>query len=56
MPETVGSGTALVLPDGTAHEVRWERSTAESGTVFTTPGGRDIAFAPGQVWIVYAPR
>lgn len=54
--ETVGSGTALVLRDGRAHEARWSRSSATSGTTFTTPGGEPLAFAPGQVWVVLAPR
>lgn len=54
--ETVGSGTALVLRNGKAHEAEWERGTVESGTAFTTSDGRAIAFVPGQIWIVYAPR
>lgn len=54
--ETVGSGTAIVLRDGKAHEAGWERRTAESGTAFTTPEGRSMTLAPGQIWIVYAAR
>ncbi|MFF4229507.1 DUF3048 domain-containing protein [Streptomyces sp. NPDC001820] len=54
--ETVGSGTALVLRNGKAHEAKWERDTAASGTAFTTADGRPMAFASGQIWIVYAPR
>ncbi|MFI2738083.1 DUF3048 domain-containing protein [Streptomyces sp. NPDC018711] len=54
--ETVGSGTALVLRDGRAHEARWSRPSPSSGTTFTTPGGAPLPFAPGQVWIVLAPR
>ncbi|MEU7293567.1 DUF3048 domain-containing protein [Streptomyces exfoliatus] len=54
--ETVGSGTALVLRDGRAHEARWSRPTATAGTAFTTPDGQRLAFAPGQVWVVLAPK
>ncbi|MER5203316.1 DUF3048 domain-containing protein [Streptomyces sp. NPDC002825] len=54
--ETVGSGTALVLRDGRAHEARWSRPSATSGTTFTTPAGKPLPFAPGQTWIVLAPR
>ncbi|WP_435059165.1 DUF3048 domain-containing protein [Streptomyces sp. bgisy060] len=54
--ETVGTGTALVLRDGRAHEARWSRPSAASGTTFTTPSGAPLPFAPGQTWIVLAPR
>ncbi|MEU5218595.1 DUF3048 domain-containing protein [Streptomyces sp. NPDC020807] len=54
--ETVGSGTAQVLRDGRSYEARWSRPTAASGTTFTTPAGAPLALAPGQTWIVLAPR
>ncbi|MFH9726194.1 DUF3048 domain-containing protein [Streptomyces sp. NPDC017254] len=54
--ETVGSGTAVVLRDGRAHEARWSRPSAASGTDFTTRGGEPMTFAPGQIWVVLAPR
>ncbi|GGQ27577.1 DUF3048 domain-containing protein [Streptomyces roseolilacinus] len=54
--ETVGSGTALVLRDGKAHDARWSRPSATGGTSFTTPSGTPLAFAPGPVWVVLAPR
>ncbi|WP_418955775.1 DUF3048 domain-containing protein [Streptomyces tritici] len=54
--ETVGSGSALVLRDGRAHEARWNRPTADAGTAFTTPAGTPLNFARGQVWVVLAPR
>ncbi|MFF0483542.1 DUF3048 domain-containing protein [Streptomyces sp. NPDC004435] len=53
---TTGSGTATVLRDGRAYEARWSRPDPAGGTSFTTPDGRPLAFAPGQVWIVLAPR
>ncbi|MFJ8667443.1 DUF3048 domain-containing protein [Streptomyces sp. NPDC093600] len=54
--ETVGTGTAVVLRDGRAHEARWSRPTAESGTAFTTPAGAPLNFAPGRTWFVLAPN
>ncbi|MEU3608879.1 DUF3048 domain-containing protein [Streptomyces sp. NPDC035033] len=54
--ETTGSGTATVLRDGRAHEARWSRPDPAGGTSFTTPDGRPLALAPGQVWFVLAPR
>lgn len=54
--ETVGSGTALVLRDGKAHEARWTRASADADTRFTTPDGERIDLADGPLWIVYEPR
>lgn len=50
--ETIGSGTALVLRDGQAFEVTWDRESAEDGTHFTAADGSEMAFAPGQTWVV----
>ncbi|MGY0071091.1 DUF3048 domain-containing protein [Streptomyces sp. QTS137] len=52
--ETVGSGTATVLRDGRAHDIRWNRPDASDGTAFTTRDGAPVNFAQGQVWVVYA--
>ncbi|MFE5633274.1 DUF3048 domain-containing protein [Streptomyces sp. NPDC056543] len=54
--ETVGSGRALVLRDGRAHDARWNRPAAGDGTAFTTPDGAPLNFAPGRTWVVLAPR
>ncbi|MFE5715713.1 DUF3048 domain-containing protein [Streptomyces sp. NPDC056501] len=54
--ETTGSGTALVLRDGRSYEARWSRPSAAADTTFTTPSGAPLAFAPGQTWVVLAPR
>ncbi|WP_460071231.1 DUF3048 domain-containing protein [Streptomyces sp. YKOK-I1] len=52
--ETVGSGTAQVLRDGRAYDVRWKRPTARDGTDFSTADGNPVDFAEGQVWVVFA--
>ncbi len=54
--ETTGAGRALVLRDGRAFEARWSRPSPEAGTTYTTPSGRPLEFAPGQVWTVLAPE
>ena len=54
--ETTGAGRALVLRDGRAFEARWSRSSPEAGTSYTTPSGRPLEPAPGQVWVVLAPE
>lgn len=50
--QTVGSGTATVLRDGKEYPARWSRGSESEGTTYTTPSGRPMTFAPGQVWVV----
>ena len=52
---STGSGRAVILRDGRAFTVRWSRPNLTAGTTFTLPGGKRMLFAPGQVWIMYAP-
>jgi hypothetical protein len=53
---SVGKGKALVLRNGRAYDVRWSRPRATGGTTFTTPAGKPMTFAPGQVWVVFKLR
>jgi hypothetical protein len=52
---STGSGTAVILRNGRAFTVHWSRPNLNSGTTFTLPDGKRMLFAPGQVWIMYAP-
>jgi hypothetical protein len=52
---STGSGTAVILRNGRAFTVHWSRPNLDSGTTFTLPDGKRMLFAPGQVWIMYAP-
>jgi hypothetical protein len=52
---STGSGTAVILRNGRAFTVHWSRPNLDSGTTFTLPDGQRMLFAPGQVWIMYAP-
>ena len=52
---SVGSGRAVILRNGRAFTVHWSRPNLNTGTTFTLPGGKRMQFAPGQVWVVYAP-
>ncbi len=54
--ETTGAGPARVLRDGKAYEARWSRPSADGGTDFSTASGAPLAFASGQVWVVYVPQ
>lgn len=50
--QTVGSGKAIVLRDGFAWDVTWDRPTAESGTTWSLSDGTPLPLKPGQQWIV----
>jgi hypothetical protein len=50
--ESAGAGTAVVLRDGRAYDVRWSRPSAYGGTTYTLPSGQRMTFARGQVWVV----
>jgi Protein of unknown function (DUF3048) N-terminal domain/Protein of unknown function (DUF3048) C-terminal domain len=52
---STGSGTAVILRNGRAFTVHWSRPNLGSGTTFTLPDGKRMLFAPGQVWVMYAP-
>jgi hypothetical protein len=52
---SVGSGRAVILRNGRAFTVHWSRPNLNAGTTFTLPDGKRMQFAPGQVWVVYAP-
>jgi hypothetical protein len=49
---TIGTGTAIVLRDGLAYDVTWQRPNVESGTTFTMADGSPMPFKPGQQWVV----
>lgn len=49
---TVGSGKAIVLRDGLAWDVQWNRPTSTSGTTYTLADGSELALKPGQQWVV----
>jgi len=51
---SVGSGSAVVLRNGQAFDVRWSRPSADGGTTYTLPSGQPMMFAPGQVWVILA--
>jgi Protein of unknown function (DUF3048) N-terminal domain/Protein of unknown function (DUF3048) C-terminal domain len=49
---SVGSGSAVVLRNGQAFDVRWSRPSADGGTTYTLASGQRMTFSPGQVWII----
>lgn len=53
---TVGEGKGLVLRDGRAHRITWERSRKSKPTAYLDGDGNPIALDPGQIWIVLMDR
>ncbi|MEU5883945.1 DUF3048 domain-containing protein [Spirillospora sp. NPDC047279] len=49
--KTTGTGRAVVLRDGKAYQAKWSRPAEDRGTTFTTPDGKPMNFATGQVWV-----
>jgi hypothetical protein len=53
--QTVGQGQALLLRDGRAWQLRWDRPAAQDGTSFTLDG-KAVPLHPGRTWIVLEPE
>jgi YD repeat-containing protein len=54
--QTVGTGKAYVLRDGTVIQGTWNRADALSATTWTDGKGAEIKFAPGQVWVALTDK
>ncbi len=49
--ETVGKGEAWMFRDGKVWPVKWSRPSGKDGTTWKYKGSQ-VAFDPGQVWIL----
>jgi hypothetical protein len=54
--QTVGTGKAYVLRDGTVIAATWNRLDSLSPTTWTDATGAEIKFAPGQIWVALTDR
>lgn len=52
---TTGSGSAYVFQNGSAIEGTWSRQSYQDVIKFTDADGKEISFAPGQLWIAAIP-
>lgn len=48
---TIGSGDAKILMDGTVIEGTWKKDKAKTRTLFYDKSGNEIKFNPGTTWI-----
>ena len=53
---TVGSGKGLLLRDGRAHKITWERPTETDPTAYLDVDGIPVVLDPGQVWVLLVDR
>ncbi len=53
--KVIGSGRARVFLDGVEREVTWRKDSPESPLLLLDAAGNEVAFNPGQVWIVALP-
>lgn len=53
--ETIGSGNAWILRDGTVTTGSWSRAKGHLPYTLTDGNGVETTLAPGQTWVVLAP-
>lgn len=53
--QTIGSGNAWILRDGTITQGSWSRGKGHSPYTLTDANGVETTLAPGQSWVVLAP-
>ncbi len=53
---TTGTGKGLLLRDGRAHRITWERADAQEPTTYLDAAGEPVVLDRGQVWILLMDR
>ncbi|MGH8903751.1 MAG: DUF3048 domain-containing protein [Egibacteraceae bacterium] len=53
--QAVGEGSAVVLRDGLAYDVRWRKASPYSQFEWVTRDGYPLPLAPGRTWIELVP-
>ena len=51
----IGSGTGLLLQDGTTTNISWRKQDRAARTLFYDKSGKEILFNRGQIWIEMLP-
>jgi hypothetical protein len=51
----IGEGDAVVLRDGQAFDVRWQKDSPDDQFTWLTATGRPLPLAPGRTWIELVP-
>ena len=53
--KTLGSGTAVILAQGTLQQGTWSKKTRESRTQLIAEDASDMSFLPGVTWVEIVP-
>ena len=54
--KTTGSGKAVLLRDGFAYPVDWQRNLESDVTTWRSADGKDVKFKAGKVWILLTDK
>ena len=54
--QTVGNGRGFILRDGKTFNALWSRASEGAGTTWTSSDGKEIKFAPGQIWVALTDK
>ena len=54
--QTVGNGRGFILRDGKTFNALWSRASEGVGTTWTSSDGKEIKFAPGQIWVALTDK
>ena len=50
-----GTGSGVLLRNGTATDVTWSKPDQDSGTSLTDASGNEVTLAPGSTWVELVP-
>ena len=54
--QTVGNGRGFILREGKTFNALWSRASEGVGTTWTSSDGKEIKFAPGQIWVALTDK
>lgn len=51
----IGQGTGIIFRNGQAEDVTWKKAKQTDRTIFINKAGKEIVFAPGNIWVELLP-
>ncbi len=53
--DMIGSGTGVLLQNGTKTNITWSKANRLSRTIFKDAAGKEVNFLPGNIWVEILP-